>query len=150
MIGLTAGLLEARHTVYSLVTTTGLQPTSSVAQFFYILVLVVVVSMLAYYTTRMVGSARFGRFGRRNLEVLESMGVGPQSFVHIMRVGEKYVLIGVTRGQVSFLTELEEGQLEFAEGGQLGKKPSFESFLGHFQNKEDNDNPPKQQPGGDN
>jgi len=103
-----------------------------VGQFFYILLLVVLVSVLAYYTTRMVASARFGKFGKRNLEIMESMGVGAQAFVHVLRVGEKYLLVGVTRTQVSQLCELDTDdlQLNAATGGS-----NFETIFSRFQRK---------------
>ena len=124
-----------RHTVYSLIGT-GLQPTPNVGQFFSTLLLIVFVCALAYYTTRLLGAARFGRLGgRRNLEILETLGVGSQSFVQIVRVGEKYVLIGVTRGQVSLLTQLEEDQLKFPEVSH--QVAGFDALLNRFQKKGD-------------
>jgi len=94
--------------------------------------MVVVVALLAYYTTRMLASAKFTRGGRRNLEHIESIGVGPQSYIHIVRAGKKYVLIGVTRGNVNFLTEVDEEGLSLSLDGQ---RPGFESFMSRFQKK---------------
>ena len=126
------GFLDVRHTVYSL-SKDWSTPLASVGQFFSILALVIIVAGLAYYTTRMLASAKFARGGRRNLEILESMGVGPQSFVHIVRVGGQYVLIGVTRGQVSFLTQLEGDHLTLPEPGK--QMIGFESLLNRFQGR---------------
>ena len=123
-----ASLLDVRHTVYSL-TGNWSTPMDSVVQFFYILVLVAIVGGLAYYTTRLVGSARYGRGGRRNLEIIESMGVGPQSFIHVIRVGGQYVLIGVTRGQINLITQIEADTLKLPEDGH---KIQFESIFNKF------------------
>ena len=133
-IGL-ANLFNARYTAHSLVQnwSTTIPP---VGQFFYTLLLVIVVAAMAYYTTRLLGSARFMRGGRRNLEILESLAVGPQSFVHVLRVGEQYVLVGVTRGQVTMLTQLEADQLKLPEGGTASI--GFESLLSRFQKKDNN------------
>jgi flagellar biogenesis protein FliO len=132
-----AGLSDVRHTVYSLVKdwSTSWNP---VAQFFYILLLVVGVSVLAYFTTRLVASAKFGRGGRRNLEILESISVGPQSFVHVLRVGGQFVLVGVTRGQVNMLAQLDADQLQLPEPVQ---RPSFEALFSRFQKGGDEDPP---------
>lgn len=145
-----ADLLDA-STMYSLSNETGLHQIAPVGQFFYTLMatphlplmpflqmimLVMVVGALAYYTTRLIGGAKYGKGGRRNLEIVESMGVGPQSFVHVLKVGKKYVLIGVTRGQVSLLTELEEEQLVLSENSP---KVSFESFVSKFQKNAEED-----------
>ena len=103
-----------------------------VVRFFSTIFMVVVVALLAYYTTRMLASAKFTRGGRRNLEHIESIGVGPQSYIHIVRAGKKYVLIGVTRGNVNFLTEVDEEGLSLSLDGQ---RPGFESFMSRFQKK---------------
>jgi flagellar protein FliO/FliZ len=104
-----------------------------VGQFLYILLLVVLVSVLAYYSTRWIASARFGRLGKRNLEIVESIGVGAQAFVQLIRVGKKYVLVGITRTQVSPLYELSEEdiELELATSGMS----SFETIFSRFQRK---------------
>ena len=126
------GLSDVRHTIYSFGENWSTS-LATVGQFFYIgpllnvLFWVIIVSTLAYFTTRMVASARFNRGSRRNLAIVESMGVGAQAFVHIARVGEKYVLIGVTRGQVSMLTELDPSQLQLPEGGVI--PPTFEALM---------------------
>ena len=126
-------LLDVRHTAYSL-NGNWSTPTPSVGQFFSIFILVIAVAVLAYFTTRLVGSVRYGRFGKRNLEIIESMGVGAQSFVHILRVGEQYILIAVTRGQINILTKLEAEQLKLSESDQPS---TFESLMSRFQKKED-------------
>ena len=134
MHGLAADLLDVRHTVYSLAQNWS-TPMPPVGQFFSFFLLVVLVAVLAYYTTRLIGgSAKFGRGAKRNLELLESMGVGTQSYVHILRVGEQYILVGVTRGQVSLLTQLSADQLQLPEGGQ---GVGFDSILSRFQKKQD-------------
>jgi len=132
--------IDVRHTAYSL-SNNWSTAMPGVAQFFYIVMLVVVVALLAYYTTRLIGTAKFGRGGRRNLEIVESMGVGPQSFVHVLRVGEQFLLIGVTRGQVSLLTQLEADKLKIPESGQM---PGFETLFNRFQKKDESSQSKKQ------
>ena len=111
----------------------GPTPIATVGQIFYVVLMVVIVAALAYFSIRMAGNAKFARGGRRNLEILESMGAGPQAFIHIVRAGKKYLLIGVTRGQVSTLSELDPEQLILPEGRGAGG--SFESLLGRFMNR---------------
>jgi len=100
----------------------------NIGQFLYVLLMVVIVCALAYYTTRLLGSAKFGRRGR-NLELIETLGVGTQTFIHIIKSGEKYVLIGVTRNQVTFLKELDADDLTFPDVAQT---TGFESLLSRF------------------
>ena len=104
-----------------------------VGQFFSIFMWLAVVIVLAYITIRLMASVRYGRGGRRNLEILESMSVGVQSYVHIVRVGGQYVLIGVTRGQINMLQQLETSQLKLPEEGE--GLPSFDTVFSKFQNR---------------
>ena len=131
------GLLDVRHTAYSLIID-GPTTANFAGPFFNMVLLVAVVGGLAYLTTRMLGMAKYGRGGRRNLEIVESMGVGPQSFVHVLRAGERYMLVGVTRGQVTMLSELDKDQLKIPEGIAL-PPVGFDSLLSRFQSKDGKD-----------
>jgi len=88
---------------------------SDAGRFFYILLIVVFIALLAYFSTKILAMSRSGRFrsSKRNLEMVESMGVGTQSMVQIIRAGEKYWLIGVTKERVTLLSALEDGTLNF-------------------------------------
>ena len=67
------------------------------------------VALLAYYSVKMMGLARGRRgLGNGNLNVVESIMVGQQSMVQLVRAGEKYLVIGVTRERVTLLAELDE------------------------------------------
>lgn len=110
-------------------------PMTPVVQFFNIVLLVAAVGALAYFTTKLIGRGKIGSSGR-NLQVIETIGVGPQSFIQILRVGTQYVLVGVTRGQITKLSELDSSQLTLPEPGQ---SVGFESFLSRFQKKDDDE-----------
>ena len=131
--GLADNLVDAGYiAIYSL-SKDWSTPMFPVVQSFNILFLVAVVASLAYITVKLVGGARYGRGGvRRNLEIVESISVGPQSYVHVIRVGGQYILIGTTRGQVTMLTQLDQDQLKLPEAVQ---GVGFESFLSRFQKK---------------
>lgn len=51
-----------------------------------------------------------GRFGgTRTIEVIESRMLSQHASLHIVRVGERRLLIGVTASAVSLLSALDEG-----------------------------------------
>jgi flagellar protein FliO/FliZ len=93
---------------------TGLTTVSSIGQFFYILLLLAFVVLLAYYSTRLMAASRGGRLGaKRNMQIVEGIGVGVNATVQIVRVGERYYLLGVTKESVTLLTPLDESQIAF-------------------------------------
>ncbi|MDR1663301.1 MAG: flagellar biosynthetic protein FliO [Clostridiales bacterium] len=103
-------------------------------QFLYILLLVAFVAVLAYFSTKLLAMSRGGKFRstKRNLEVIESIGVGAQSVVQIVRAGEKFYLIGVTKESVSLLAELDAETLDIDErSGGLPEK-AFSNILKRF------------------
>ena len=81
-----------------------------VGQFLYIILVTAIVGLLAYWCTRMMAAQRRGRRGG-NLAVLESVSVVAQAMVQLVRAGEKYLVIGVTRNKVTLLTELDKSQV---------------------------------------
>ena len=109
---------------------------STTGQFFYIVLVFAAVALLAFYATKAVASAKRGsvRTNKRNLHVVESIGAGMQSTIQLVKVGERYFLIGVTKERVALLAEIEGSQIE------LPKMPSapFEGILKRFQSRDGN------------
>jgi flagellar protein FliO/FliZ len=101
----------------------------AIGQFLYVLLLVVVVSLLAYYSIRLLGMAKFARGAKRNLEIIESMNVGMQSFIHLVRAGEKFMVVGVSRGRVNLITEVDADQLVLPDGKIV---VPFKKFMERF------------------
>jgi flagellar protein FliO/FliZ len=71
----------------------------------------VFVALLAWYATKKMARARgLGRKGG-NLSVVESVNVGGQAAVQLVRVGDKYLVVGVTRERVTLLSEVDKDQI---------------------------------------
>lgn len=102
---------------------------------FYLIVLIVVL-VLAYYTTRMLGRDMGRARGTGGMEILDRMALGRDSYLLVVRVQERIFLIGVTPGGISRVEELESyDKKESAE-----TTPDFVSLLSshmkeHFQEK---------------
>lgn len=67
---------------------------------------------------RLNGGRRRNRNGQRLLEVVESAYLAPKKTVALVRVADKAVVIGVTEGQMSVLTELDSDQTALALADQ--------------------------------
>ena len=110
--------------------------SSGIGQFFNVVWIVVVfcaVLAMAYFFTKRLASARTGAWGRgkTNLRLVESCGVGMQSYVHIVKAGKKYMLIGVAKSGVSFLAELDREDLENRDENPSNILP-FEKMLRQY------------------
>jgi flagellar biogenesis protein FliO len=79
----------------------------------YAIKLAVVAAVLAalYALARFLRrSAVFLRGPRRRVDVIESTLLGPNAALHVIRVGERYLLLG--SGGLNKLAELDPGELE--------------------------------------
>ncbi len=104
------------------------------AQLLFVLVAFVVVLVLAYYFTKFIARSRLGLKGSTNIKVLESVAVGYQSTVQLVKVADEYMLIGVTKDKITFLTNVKPDNLRFQEQAQT--VVPFEKYLsGFFNNK---------------
>lgn len=92
-----------------------------------------VVVILAIYGAvwglrRLNGGRRRGRDGQRLLEVVETAYLAPKKTVALVRVADKAIVVGVTEGQMSVLTELDSDQTALALSDQPG--PESEAIKG--------------------
>jgi len=94
------------------------------------------VALLAYYVTRMMALSR-GR-GRKggNLRVVESISLGNNSVIHLVKAADKYLVIGVTRENISLLGELDEEDVTIEEQVLFDPKDTpFGKVLARFMPK---------------
>ena len=106
-----------------------------IAQLFFILIVFIGVIVLAIYMTKMVGGARYSKRGMGgNLRLIDSIGLGFQNGIHLVKAGKKYVLLGITKDRITFLSELSESDIEQAEDSD-SERPSFDNYLSRILNR---------------
>lgn len=106
---------------------------SMVGQLFFLILIFIFVMFLAYYFTKFISNSKYGALKNSNLKIVESISVGPQSYLHIVRAGEKLILIGVTKERVSYLCEIDKDSLNLEE-----KEDNFQKTLENFIKKKKN------------
>lgn len=95
----------------------------SLAQLFTVIIVFIFVVGLAYLSSRLAAGIQKNRMQCGNIQVLETMQIAANKYLQIVCAGEKYILIAVTKDNVTFLCELEKEQLEF-----IKKDPENISF----------------------
>ena len=111
-------------------------PLDMIAQLFFILIVFAVIIVLAIYVTKLVGGARYTNKGNSNIKLVDSFGLGFQNGIHLLKVGKKYVLLGITKDRITFLCELSENEINEIETS-TEDRPSFENYLNRIMNKKD-------------
>ncbi len=95
----------------------------TIGQLFAAVLVFIFVLALAYYATRMLAKSRLPKKGS-NFELLDSMPIGQSSALQIVRVGQKVILIGVTKDRITKLDDLND--IEISRDSL--KSPAFMPF----------------------
>lgn len=101
---------------------------------FVLIIAFVAVIALAYFSVRLMGRAKNSRGFGGNIKVIEATGVGFQNTVQLVKAGDKYFLIGVSRTGITLIGEIEEAVLNL--GKPASPQVPFENVLSKFFKKE--------------
>lgn len=82
-------------------------PTGQIITFILSLAFVI---FAAIWVTRFVATQRFRGVGR-NIQIVESLGIGGQSSICVIKVGIKYCLIGITKEGINYLCDIDENDI---------------------------------------
>ena len=86
----------------------------SFTQFLTVILVFVFVLGLTYLTTRFVGSYQKTKSAGRNFEVIETYKITNGKYLQIVRVGEKYVVIGIGKDSITSICELSAEDIKEA------------------------------------
>lgn len=93
---------------------------------------VALIIYLSYIASKYIGSGLKKSSSSRYMRLLDQVTLGQDRHVAIVQVGAKYLLVGVTAGQISFLSEIQDEELlplpADEEGGEM-KPPDFKAML---------------------
>ena len=94
----------------------------------------VLVVLLLYVFVKVMAASRGGFRRGVNLSIIENVSVGQQAVVSLVRAGEKYLVIGVTKERITLLSELDAQDLTLAEENDKAgaETPPFISVLSKF------------------
>lgn len=99
--------------------------TNSFVQFMTALLVFVFVVLLTRFSIKWVGKLQKVNSNNKNMEIIETLKLAPNQFAQIVKVGERYFLIGIGKEETTYFAELSENDLEL--------KPSEEAPQDSFQ-----------------
>lgn len=103
--------------------------SSSYGQFIVVLLIFVGVLALTFFVTRWVSGYQKGRGSGSNIQLIESAPLTSNKHIQILRIGEKYLAVAVSKDNVTLLTELDEDELKTTSYSYTGGKTSFKDFF---------------------
>lgn len=99
--------------------------------FFQLVVLVIVflvIMIVAYLVTRWIGNINNGQQNNKNIKIVEGCRVGQNKFVEIVKVGDRYFVLGIGKDEILCLGEVKEEELNITED-TMKPLPDFNQIL---------------------
>ena len=97
--------------------------------------ILILILIATYYVTKWIAKSGMIQNQAKNIKVIETFKIAPNKYIQIIQLGTQYYSIAVTKEQVTFLTALEEEQLDFSVRENEGSKMSFKDVFAGFSMK---------------
>lgn len=108
-------------------------PNSSVGSalygIFYFLFMSAVILGAAYLATKFIAKKGMAGMGNKNLKVVETLSLGLDKSLLLVKAGEQYLLLGSTQKGITLLSELPPEKLVLANSNEL----DFEAYLNNLE-----------------
>ena len=74
---------------------------------FGLLLVFIVIIIACYYVTKLVGTNQLAKTKNSNFKILDTYKLGQNQLLAIVQVGTRYFCIGITKEQISLISELD-------------------------------------------
>ena len=110
--------------------------TNSFVQFIVSLLILALVVVLCYFTTRFIANYQKGMIGKGNIEILEAKNIGSNRYIEIVRIGEEYYALAVAKDNISLISKVDKESLHYEEPATKVKVgESFAQMMEKIKNK---------------
>lgn len=105
----------------------GLNDVDNTARLITVFLVFIAVLALTYLVTRWVAGFQRGQMERGNIQLIETMRLSQTKYIQIIKVGKKYLVIGICKDTMTMLTSIDETDLDLPEN--TVKTESFQEVL---------------------
>ena len=107
----------------------GISSAESLLSLLGVIVVFAIVLVLSYATTKWLGSSGLLVQKSKNISIVESYKLSPNTYIQIVKIGKKYYALGTGKDTVEYLSEIAEEDLDLEQYISLNQKGSTpESF----------------------
>ncbi len=103
---------------------------SNILQLLGVLVAFVLILAATYYATKWFAKSGIVQSRSANIKVIETFKIAQNKYIQIIQLGDRYYSIGVTKDEITFLTALDEEQLDLSLMENAPQQMSFKDMLG--------------------
>lgn len=101
----------------------------------FIMLIFVLIIVACYYTTKWISKTNLVNRSAKNITVLETYQNAPGKVIQVVKVGKKYIVIGVTKEHMEMLTELSEDEYEEQQVSGAIEEFKFQDVLLKMKNE---------------
>ncbi|HHX59595.1 MAG TPA: flagellar biosynthetic protein FliO [Epulopiscium sp.] len=83
----------------------------------------------AYFITKKIASLGFRRMQGKNMKIIETLQLGMNQMICLVKVGEKTVIIGVSKDRMTYLSEVDDNLIDWAVYKTSDDTPTFEDYF---------------------
>lgn len=110
--------------------------SDSVLQLLGLCLLLIIILTAAYYTTKFVGRYKLGQLRNSNIQVIEAYRISPNKIIQIVKIANKYLVLGIGKDNISYITELDESEVITHENSEV-EKQSFRQIFERIKGKKE-------------
>ncbi|MCR5594267.1 MAG: flagellar biosynthetic protein FliO [Lachnospiraceae bacterium] len=103
--------------------------TSSYGQFVVVLLIFVGVLAVTFFVTKWMSGYQSGRKNGSNIELIESAPLSTGKYIQIVRLGERYYALAVSKDNVTLIGELDRDSLIINDSGSGSGGMSFKDII---------------------
>ncbi len=108
---------------------------NNILQLLGMVVVFILVLAATYYATKWIAKSGAIQSHSSNIKVIETFKIAPNKYIQIIKLGDRYYSIGVTKDHITFLTSLEEEQLDLQKADTSLPNVSFMEVMGKVVSK---------------
>ena len=95
----------------------------------FLLTIFILIIGVAYFLTKKLASLSTFRMQGKNMKILETIQIGINQYIHLIQVGDKIFIIGLSKETISYLDQINEESIDLSLYKVKDKPPSFEQYL---------------------
>lgn len=107
----------------------------SFGQLIKVLLIFVFVLAMTYYVTRWIGGYQKTHSCGKNLRLVETMNLGSNKMISIVRAGSKYLVVAVGKEEMSLLAELSADEVQDLTDNATVTQESFQEIFNKLKDK---------------
>ncbi len=107
---------------------------------FYFIFMSAIILGAAYYVTKYLAKRGFKASGSKNLKIVESVSLGIDKSLILVKVGEQYLLLGSTQKSISMLAEIDKEKLNTGNPSEVYGNldgESVEAYMAELNNEDE-------------